>query len=163
MYDARQIANCMLDLGDEQGLPVTHLALQKIVYFCHGTAYARFGKPLLLNKIEAWKNGPVVRELYFSFNSFGDRPITGRAEILNFQTRRPEKIEYSFPSDVLDHLKETFKIYGPIAAWRLVAMTHIEGSPWKQAIDCSKKTANAGMRIEEAMIQDFFCRTAHQN
>jgi uncharacterized phage-associated protein len=152
-----------LDIADQKGVPVTHLALQKIVYFCHGTAYVRFGKPLLLNKIEAWKNGPVIRELYFSFNSFGDSPISGRAEMVNFRTRRPEKIAYSFPTDVLDHLQETFKIYGPIDPWRLVAMTHKDGAPWKQVIDRAQKTANAGMRIEESLIRDFFCKTADQN
>jgi uncharacterized phage-associated protein len=163
MYDARQVANCILDISDEERVQVTHLALQKIVYFCHGTSYARFGKPLLLNKIEAWKNGPVIRELYFSFNSFGDRPISGRAEMINFHTRRPEKIGYSFTQDILDHVRETFKIYGPIDPWRLVAMTHKEGSPWKQAIDRAQKVANAGMRIEESLIQDFFSRKAAKN
>jgi len=163
MYDARQVANCILDIGDKSGVAITHLALQKIVYFCHGTAYVRFGGPLLLNKIEAWKNGPVIRELYFSFSSFGDRAISGRAEIMNFHSRRPEKIEYSFSADVLDHLRETFKTYGPIAPWRLVAMTHKEGSPWKQAIDRAQKMANTGMRIEESLIRDFFCQAADQN
>lgn len=163
MYDARQIANCILDIADESGVAVTHLALQKIVYFCHGTAYARFGRPLLLNKIEAWKNGPVVRELYFAFNSFGDRPITGRAQLLDFKTRRNQKIGYSFSDEVSAHLRETFKVYGPLDPWRLVAMTHENGSPWKQVVDLSKKSANAGMHIEEALIRDFFCATAQQN
>ena len=163
MYDARQVANCILDLGDKNRVPITHLALQKIVYFCHGTAYVRFGKPLLLNKIEAWKNGPVIRELYFSFNSFGDRAISGRAEMVNFRTRQLEKIAYNFSADVLDHLQETFQIYGPIDPWRLVAMTHKEGSPWRQVVDRARKTANAGMRIEEPLIRDFFCQTANQN
>jgi len=163
MYDARQVANCLLDLSDERGVPITHLALQKIVYFSHGNAYARFGKPLLLNKIEAWKKGPVVRELYFAFNTFGDRPISGRAEIVNFQSRRREKIGYNFPPEIMDHLRETLEIYGPIDPWRLVAMTHEAGSPWKQVIDGAEKKANAGMHIDESLIREFFCRTASQN
>jgi uncharacterized phage-associated protein len=108
MYDARQVANCLLDIADSQNCPVTHLALQKIIYFAHGLSYARLGQPLLLNKIEAWKRGPVVRELYFAFNSYGERPINGRASLIDLQSRKLETIKYHFPDEVFEHLSETF-------------------------------------------------------
>ena len=160
MYDARQIANCLLDIGDRKGCALSHLALQKIVYFAHGLSYAKFGKPLILNKIEAWKNGPVVRELYFSFKSFGDRPIDGRATLMNFETRSKEVIAYEFPAEITAHLEEVFSVYGPIPAWRLVGMTHREGTPWEKTTSAAEARANVGMHIEEALIQAFFSGTA---
>src|SRR4051812_22713719 len=114
MYDARQIANCLLDFGDERGLSLTHLALQKIVYFSHGLSYARFGHPLILNRVEAWKRGPVVRELYFAFNNFGERPISSRAKIINGLTRTEEVISYNFPTPILSHLEDVLSVYGPL-------------------------------------------------
>lgn len=163
MYDARQVANCILDIGDRQSVSLTHLALQKIIYFSHGLSYARFGKPLILNRVEAWKNGPVVRELYFSFNRFGDQPIRGRAEALNIRTRRNETILYSFPEDVFYHLDDVFRVYGPISAGRLVSMTHAKGTPWEKTIQAASKRANVGMHIDERLIRDFFAPSEHRN
>ncbi len=156
MFDARQIANCLLDLAETRGIKLTHLALQKIVYFCHGLAYARFGRPLLLNKIEAWKRGPVVRELYFAFNGYGERSIDGRATLISLGTGKPEIIAYDFSEDVLQHIEEVLDVYGPISAGKLVAMTHERGTPWDRTIAKAQNAANVGMHIDESLIREFF-------
>lgn len=159
MYDARQIANCILDIADRRSVPITHLALQKIVYFAHGLSYSRFEKPLLLNKVEAWKNGPVVRELYFAFNSCGELPITERATLMNFESRAEETIKYTFSKEIESHLEEVFSVYGPLPAWRLVAMTHEKGTPWERTISASANRANVGMHIDEGLIREFFVKS----
>jgi len=156
MYDARQIANFLLDEADERRLAITHLALQKLVYFCHGLSYSRFGRPLILNRVEAWKRGPVIRELYFSFNKFGDLPITERAKLMNVQTRVEEIIHYEFPASICSHLEEVLRIYGPLSASRLVAMTHEKGTPWARTISQAENSANVGMHIAEDFIREFF-------
>lgn len=163
MHDARQVANCLLDIADGEGLPLTHLALQKLVYFAHGLAYARFGAPLIQNRIEAWKRGPVIRELYFSFNSCGDRPIDCRAEVMSFAEKRPVRVKYDFPEAILDHLREVVRIYGPIPAGRLVAMTHELGTPWEQTISGAENRANVGMQISEGLIREFFAPASAQS
>jgi uncharacterized phage-associated protein len=156
MYDARQIANFLLDEADGRRLQITHLALQKLVYFCHGLSYSRFGHPLILNRLEAWKRGPVIRELYFSFNKFGDLPITNRAKLLNVQTRTEEVIAYDFPAPICGHLEEVLRIYGPLSPGRLVAMTHEKGTPWERTISQAENSANVGMHIDEELIRQFF-------
>jgi uncharacterized phage-associated protein len=160
MYDARQVANFLLDAGDREGIALTHLSLQKIVYFSHGLSYARFGEPLISNKIEAWKNGPVVRELYFAFSNSGDRRIATRAKMLSFETRREEPIAYDFPDRVASHLTDTLHIYGPIPAWKLVSMTHEVGTPWEVTVAKAENHANVGMHIDEALIRGFFVGSA---
>jgi uncharacterized phage-associated protein len=47
----------------EQG-PVTHMKLQKLVYYCQGWHLAWDEKPLFDEPIEAWANGPVCPALY---------------------------------------------------------------------------------------------------
>lgn len=156
MFDARQVANFLLDTGDRCGIAITHLSLQKIIYFSHGLSYARFGKPLLSNKIEAWKNGPVVRELYFAFSNSGDRRITSRATMLDFKSRREQAISYDFPAPIEAHLTDTLRIYGPIPAWKLVSMTHEDDSPWALTVLKAQNHANVGMHIDESLIRNFF-------
>src|SRR5665648_334241 len=43
---------------------MTAMKLQKLVYYCQAWSIVWDSKPLYKEKIEAWVNGPVVRELY---------------------------------------------------------------------------------------------------
>ncbi len=57
MFD---VAQCILErLG-----PIPAVKLQKLVYYCQAWALVWDGRPIFNEKIEAWANGPVVRELY---------------------------------------------------------------------------------------------------
>src|SRR5688572_13625678 len=82
-YDARQVANHMLDRADQNGIVVTNLAINKLVYFAHGIYLADFSKSLIKNSFEAWQFGPVVQVLYDAFKTFGNAPITSRARRFN--------------------------------------------------------------------------------
>lgn len=47
--------------------PMSHLKLQKLLYYCEGYHLAYFKKPLLKVDFEAWVHGPVCREVYDQF------------------------------------------------------------------------------------------------
>lgn len=40
------------------------MKLQKIVYYSQAYHLVRYGQPLFCERIEAWRNGPVIRDLY---------------------------------------------------------------------------------------------------
>ena len=44
--------------------PMSHLKLQKLLYFVQGYHLAYFGKPLFEDDFEAWVHGPVSRKLF---------------------------------------------------------------------------------------------------
>ncbi|HSX11345.1 MAG TPA: type II toxin-antitoxin system antitoxin SocA domain-containing protein, partial [Chlamydiales bacterium] len=44
--------------------PITAWKLQKLVYYCQAWSLVWDEKPLFKEKILAWANGPVVKELY---------------------------------------------------------------------------------------------------
>lgn len=46
-YDPREIANGILNEGDRLGRPVTHLALQKLLYFAHALFLIERKQPLV--------------------------------------------------------------------------------------------------------------------
>ena len=64
-YDARAVANFLLDHADARGLSLTQLMLLKLLYFSHGWYLNRFKSPLVENEFEAWEHGPVIREKLF--------------------------------------------------------------------------------------------------
>lgn len=127
MLSARQVADFFLviaapDEGDTAGEGVTHLKLQKLVYYAQGFHLALTGQPLFPETIEAWEHGPVVRELYPLFANHGRRPIDP-----------PERYEPGVYSDeVRDLLTDVWNAYGQFSAWALRGLTH-EEPPWKDA------------------------------
>lgn len=46
--------------------PMSHLKLQKLVFYCDAYSLAYFGRELITDNFEAWVHGPVCRRLYDS-------------------------------------------------------------------------------------------------
>jgi uncharacterized phage-associated protein len=59
-----QVADAILKIAKEQGKPLTPLKLMKLVYIAHGWHMAIENQDLFNNRIEAWKYGPVIPDLY---------------------------------------------------------------------------------------------------
>ncbi len=81
-YDPRAVANLLLDLAakeEDASLPISNLALQKLLYLAHGHFLIRTGTPLVQGAFEAWTYGPVHPAVYQAFKSEADRPIKIRA------------------------------------------------------------------------------------
>src|SRR5262245_11323328 len=78
-YNAKAIANEILDLAAADGKPLSQMKLQKLVYYAHGWNWALMDKPLLDEQIQAWNFGPVIRTLYRAFRRFGAGDITSKA------------------------------------------------------------------------------------
>jgi uncharacterized phage-associated protein len=74
--DARDIANYVLDLADNVSVAVSNLALQKILFFCHGNFLVHYDLQLFHNPIEAWKFGPVTL-LRTLRHTYGDDLLEG--------------------------------------------------------------------------------------
>src|SRR5438067_244245 len=104
-YDGRAIANFILDYCDRQSRPITHMALQKIVYFCHVWSLIELHRPLIKHKFEAWEHGPVLPYLYRDFRSFERLPIKGRAKQIDPADGESREVKYHFDADTL-HLVE---------------------------------------------------------
>ena len=71
-----ELANFILSLDQSEEADITPMKLQKLLYFAHGYHLAVFGNPLIIGEdFEAWKDGPVVKGIYESFSSFGNKHI----------------------------------------------------------------------------------------
>lgn len=100
--------------------PMTTMKLQKLVYYSQAWSLVWDEKLLFEESIEAWANGPVVRELFDyhrGMYEISEMPI-GNPRLLNQEQR--ETVDA-----VLDY-------YGDKSAQWLIELTHME-DPWKQA------------------------------
>jgi uncharacterized phage-associated protein len=159
MYDARDVANFILDSADRRDLPVTNLALQKLLYFAHGWFFAMFEEPLIRNKFEAWQFGPVQRMLYDQFKSFKDGPITGtRATYIDPETG--DQV-YRVPDIDPNHaaiIEQVLDQYSGYSAGQLVEESHAEDGPWEYVWQQAEDVVFPGMRIPDSMILEHFKR-----
>lgn len=157
--DVRGIANLVLDLADERGRAVSNLSINKIVFFLHAYFLARFGRPLVSAKIEAWDYGPVFRELYREFRSFGDSPIQARAHRINATTGERELCESALSDEERAFLEELGRKFVGFSAGSLVSMSHEPGGPWDQVWNHSSRV-NASMHISDELIMSWYAKAA---
>jgi uncharacterized phage-associated protein len=140
-YPAAAVANELLDLAGRSNRKLTQIDIQKLVYFAHGWHLALTDQNLILDQIEAWTYGPVVRRLYDALKKFGNSPITEK--VLDWQIGGKSGFSYCFPtiqspsveSDAYARavVQSVWSKYGMLGSFKLVEITHLDGSPWQQA------------------------------
>jgi uncharacterized phage-associated protein len=136
MASALDVARYLVDLAAAESEPdyLSHLRLQKLLYYVQGWSLALRHKPMFSSRIEAWAHGPVVRDLYPKFAGHGMKSLTpedvGEAKSLTKEDRR--------------FIAEVWEVYKDYSATSLRNMTHNE-PPWidaRQGCDAVEKCAN---------------------
>lgn len=156
MFDARIIANEILQRAWQEGLELTQIDIQKISYFLHGHHLRDHGKPLISTQFEAWDHGPVQRSLYDAFKHYGDQPIDEPAckfdPIKRTTHEFPRLTDNAAISTIETHLNK----YLEIPSFELVDITHRPGTPWSQTVEEARTSVNVGMRITNDLISSNF-------
>lgn len=107
---------------DKHG-PMTAMKLQKLVYYCQAWHLVWAERPMYDNEIEAWANGPVVRDLYRLHR--GRFELDGPGAIPSGDPARLDTHELYTIDAILD-------AYGDKTAHWLSELTHAE-DPWRNA------------------------------
>lgn len=110
---------------------ITQLKIQKLCYYAQAHFLLYYDKPLFAEKIEAWKHGPVVAEIYDNSLKADDlcqKWSVKKEDFSHFTTEEKEIISYVFAK------------YGGYTAYRLRDMTH-EEAPYIKNYDEKNKHA----------------------
>lgn len=158
-YDVRGVANFVLELADREDLTVSNLGINKVVFFLHAYFLVQFGRPLVSAKVEAWDYGPVFRELYREFKSFGDKPIFARAHRTNPNSGDREICQCDFLDDERSFLEGIALRYVRLSPSTLINMSHEKGGPWDQVWNHATRV-NASMSISNDVIKDWYNKAA---
>ena len=111
----------------EPALNVSHLKLQKLVFYCQAFHLAEKGKPMFEEKVEAWQYGPVVTKVYDAYKVCGNIPIA--PEVI----KDNEDIETAnIPAESLSTISSVMEAYGHLSPIALMEKTHRE-DPWRDA------------------------------
>ncbi len=104
-----------------------------------------------MERIEAWKLGPVVPSLYHEFKHFGSAPITDRATLYDYFDEEQTEPRISHDRDTLDVLDKVWAAYHRFSGWNLSEKTHSVGTPWEQTYIPGKNAV-----IEDQLIEPHY-------
>lgn len=155
-YDARAIANFLLDIAETRKLELTQLSLLKLLYFAHGWYLAKTGSPLVKQEFEAWEYGPVIKVIRDEFKPFGKKPIKARAYKLDLYKNQRVLVEPILATQDENFVREIFDAYHVYDAWSLSNMTHEKGSPWDVVWNSSEPMGRFALRIRNEDIKQHF-------
>lgn len=152
MPAAEVIARYFLHLSwiGEEPSPVTHLQLQKLLYYAQGWSLATRGTRLFEGRMQAWVHGPVVVETFPKFADYGNSPIPAH------EARDDETLT----AEDRGMVESIWLGYGKYAAWELRRMTHSE-PPWKKARGRLPEGALSQAAISDESLRDYF-RAEHE-
>ncbi|PJI08309.1 MULTISPECIES: Panacea domain-containing protein [Clostridium] len=139
MHNALDIAKYIINKCIELRRPVSNLQLQKILYYVQGEFMKNNdGEALFQDDIMAWQYGPVVPDVYYTFNGYSSSDITNYQG--NVQIDQSER-------DVIDPVIIS---KSNLNAWTLVEQTHSE-FPWRDTYNNGEKI------ITKEKMREFFC------
>lgn len=122
--DVLNISKYVIDKCCNEGKAISNLQLQKILYYMQGMYLAVFNKPLFDDEIIAWKFGPAIPKVYYTYNKYIADDIYERCPdifgLLNFSYAEQQIID-----KIIEQKRE-------LSAWQLVELTHKE-EPWRKA------------------------------
>ncbi len=124
---------------------VSHMKLQKLVYYAQAWSLVWDDEPLFPEKIEAWVNGPVVPQLFAVLQgSFkADRHKLGDAD--------PDRLGPP-QKDTIDKVLE---FYGHRDAQWLSDLSHGEG-PWREARKGLLPNERGSREITHALMAEYY-------
>jgi uncharacterized phage-associated protein len=128
---------------------LTAMKLQKLLYYCQAWSLVWNEEPIFSEEIEAWANGPVVKELYdWHRGMFHIESISkGNLSHLN-------KIHK-------DTIHRVLKTYGSKTAQWLSDLTHLE-SPWKEARNGLGENERGSNVITLAALHEYYSSLSEQ-
>jgi uncharacterized phage-associated protein len=151
-YAPLVIANEFLArFGKERG--IEHMKLQKLVY-CASGWWLAFHKdsPLLDERPQVWKHGPVFDSLYHALKSFGREPINAPQSLSPFEA--PPRLEQG--NNQNDQIVRTidwiWNRYGHLSSFALSTLTHQAGTPWRTVAEQYKFSVPFGTEIPDDLI-----------
>ena len=134
-----------LSLQGDESDPLTHFRLQKLLYYAQAWSLVLRETELFPEDIRAWKNGPVVQEV---FQNLPDGRCAACVPENDFDSAPDLETEDAA------FLKHFWDAYSGYSASRLYRMTHSE-MPWQKTWK-DLPAANAPIPVED--IEEYFSR-----
>ncbi len=146
MANAHDVAAYILQRMGE----MTTWKLQKLVYYAQAWHLAWTGQTLFPERIEAWANGPVIRDLY--------REHRGEFRRHSWEVGDPARLSAEERANV----DAVLHFYGDKSGQWLSDLTHAE-EPWRHAREGLAPSERGNREIEPAVMAGYYGALAAAN
>lgn len=163
-FPAAAVANRFIHLAAERGVSLTHMQVQKLVYFAHGWHLGLGYGPLCGETPTAFQWGPVFPNLYRAAKDWGANPIEKPIQIeMPFERHGEYVMDFVAPlipegsedgqraRSVIDRV---WDLYGNKPGMELSQISHDREGPWYDA--WKKEKGNRGAEMSNDLIADYF-------
>lgn len=140
------LCNNILFRGQRDGVEITPMKLQKLMYFVCRDYTKLYGASPISEQFEVWQYGPVLPSVYSEFKSFRSRPITEYAKDASGNAYMVS--EESTP-DLAMTIDNVWRKYHRLTGVELSRITHKPESGWYRAF-----TSRRSYITEEDMKND---------
>ncbi len=127
----------------ESQKPMTTMKLQKLVYYCQAWSLVWDDEPLFTEEIEAWANGPIVRELFCEHRG---QFMISKLEQGNIGVLNPNQI---------DTINTVLSYYGDKSSQWLSNLTHSE-APWRDAREGLSDSERGSRVISHGSMAEYY-------
>lgn len=107
--------------------PISHLKLQKLLYYAQAFHIAALDSPAFDEDFEAWMHGPVVRTVWEKMRDFSI--LNDLLELTEAGKQLAKTAAEKLSQDQSDLIDDVLAEYGKLSAYKLECLTHSE-APW---------------------------------
>lgn len=111
--------------------PMTHLKLQKLVYYCEAYHLAYFEQSLIKDPFQAWVHGPVSVKLWVALKDKANI-YDGLKVKADATPGIVKKTKETLSKDQFEMINDLLKEFGKKTSYELECLTH-EEEPWIEA------------------------------
>ena len=127
MYNPIYVSNNFLMRSFNQKIPVTSMKIQKMLYFLYRDYLKNTGQSLFTERFSAWKYGPVLETVYYTYKKFGGNSINAYGGIPSYYIKEDDDIVLK---NIINDVWGSSRLYNGIY---LSQLTHKSESAWYKA------------------------------
>lgn len=137
--DSVELAKYIICRMAQKGERISHLKLQKLLYYVQAWHIVYAEQPIFEEDFEAWLHGPVLRNVWNHYRTYSTMFDSLPCEE-NFDVKLTDE-QCEIIDDVLDE-------YGEKTGYYLECLTHVE-KPWQEA----RKKGENTLILKEDMLE----------
>ena len=133
-YSAALIADYIIAKNRD---PMHSIQVIKTAYIAHGYCLAMLGRPLIREKAQAWRYGPVFPSMYFALRDNGQNPIQSLeyCDTMHGSKEFDARLDFlkaRIDDDRREILDDAIDVYGNLSGNHLISITHAGDTPWSR-------------------------------
>lgn len=141
-YNVMDVAQFIVNYSHEKGFAITNLKLQKLLYYVQAAFLLEKDDVCFDGRIENWRHGPVINEVYQNFKKYSNRNIDYQEKyesvyisddfIVSVKTNKYSENPINKKENIYDKsiIRKVVESYSNIDSWDMVSKTH-EEDPWR--------------------------------